>query len=399
MSIKLFFICLMLIGLTGCGAQKNSSNQASTLKLGNERIDKYVPLLKNKRVGIVANHTSIVNQTHLVDTLISLGVNIKKIFSPEHGFRGDGDAGEHIKNQVDERTGIPVISLYGNRKKPTHNEFKNLDIIVFDMQDVGVRIYTYISTMHYVMETCAEMNLPFLILDRPNPNGFYVDGPVLDTSFHSFVGMHPVPLVHGMTMGEFAQMINGEGWLDESKACNLTVIPCLNYTHDSTYVLPIPPSPNLPNQTSVYLYPSLGFFEGSVISVGRGTDFPFQVFGHPNFSGMEFSFTPVSKPGASQNPPYKGETCYGIDLRDYNPDFFLKERKINLEWLKFAYETYPKKEIFFNNFFNLLAGNSILKEQIKDGVAVDSIRKNWQPEIESFMETRKEYLLYPDFTE
>ncbi|MFP4555830.1 MAG: exo-beta-N-acetylmuramidase NamZ domain-containing protein [Bacteroidales bacterium] len=399
MLLKLLLISIMLIALASCSAQKNSNNQAKTIKLGNERIEEYIPLLNSKRVGIVANHTSIINNKHLVDTLTALGVNIKRIFSPEHGFRGEGDAGQHIKNQIDERTGIPVISLYGNRKKPTHDEFNNLDVIVFDMQDVGVRIYTYISTMHYVMETCAEMNLPFLILDRPNPNGFYVDGPVLDTSFRSFVGMHPVPLVHGMTMGEFAQMINGEGWLEESKECSLTVIPCLNYTHDSTYVLPVPPSPNLPNQTSVYLYPSLGFFEGSVISVGRGTNFPFQVFGHPNFHEMEFSFTPMSKPGASKNPPYKGETCHGIDLRDYNPDFFLKERRINLEWLKFAYEAYPNKEEFFNNFFNLLAGNNILKEQIKKGIDEETIRNSWNPAIQNFMKTREKYLLYPDFTE
>lgn len=366
--------------------------------LGPERLDTYLPLLADKRVGIVANHSTMVGQTHLVDTLLTHGVRIEKIFSPEHGFRGDGDAGELIKNHTDKRTGLPVISLYGNSKKPSHDDFCGLDVVVFDIQDVGVRFYTYISTMHYVMETCAEMNLPLIVLDRPNPNGFYVDGPILEPGYTSFVGIHPVPIVHGMTIGEFAQMINGEGWLPDSMMCHLTVIPNLNYTHDSTYVLPVGPSPNLPNQTSIYLYPSLGFFEGTQVSIGRGTDFPFQVFGHPAFSEMPFEFTPESRPGASTNPPLKGKPCRGVDLRDYTTNYFFGLRQLNLSWLLYAYASFPHKEKFFNSFFKLLAGNSTMQQQIEQGMDEQTIREAWQDDLKAFMKIREKYLLYPDFT-
>lgn len=346
----------------------------------------------------MANHSTILKNTHLVDSLISLGINVVKIFSPEHGFRGDGEAGEIIKNEIDSRTGVPVISLYGNQKKPSHSDFSELDIIIFDMQDVGVRFYTYISTMHYVMETAAELNLPVIVLDRPNPNGFYVDGPMLEIKFKSFVGMHPVPLVHGMTIGEFAKMINGEGWLANSLQCNLAVIPCLNYTHNSKYILPVRPSPNLPNQKSIYLYPSIGFFEGTSISLGRGTDFPFQVFGHPSFKQMPFAFIPESRPNASKNPPLKGEKCYGIDLRDYSDDFFYEMKQVNLSWLIFAYKSFDDKSKFFNSYFNLLAGNELLKQQIENGSDEETIRKGWELDLRRFREIRKKYLLYPDFT-
>lgn len=391
-------IAILLVTFACCGSPTQTYTETlKSIELGCEQMDEYLPLLVNKRIGIVANHSTTINGTHLVDSLLAVGINITKIFSPEHGFRGEGDAGELIKSHIDSRTGLPVISLYGSRKKPSHDDFSELDIIIFDMQDVGVRFYTYISTMHYVMETCAEMGLPLIILDRPNPNGFYVDGPTLDINYKSFVGMHPVPLVHGMTIGEYANMINGEGWLTNEISCNLNVIPCQNYTHDSTYVLPIKPSPNLPNQTSIYLYPSLGFFEGTVVSVGRGTDYPFQIFGHPDLNQMPFQFTPESRPGASKTPPLKGKKCYGIDLRDYQPEFFLELRQINLTWLIFAYQSFPKKDKFFNSYFNTLSGTNALRKQIETGVDEQTIRNSWQEDLNKFKLIREKYLLYPDF--
>ncbi len=366
--------------------------------VGCERIEEYIPLIRGKNVGIVANHSTLIQGKHLVDSLLSIGVAITKIYCPEHGFRGEGEAGELINNHLDTKTGLPVISLYGKSRKPSLVDLEGIDIILFDMQDVGVRYYTYISTMHYVMEACAENGIPIIVLDRPNPNGFYVDGPMLDTNFRSFVGMHPVPVVHGMTIGEFAQMINGEGWLANKIKCNLTVIPCLNYTHDSTYTLPIRPSPNLPNQTSIYLYPSLGFFEGTVVSIGRGTDFPFQVFGHSDFPETGFGFTPESRPGASKNPPLLGQQCNGYDLREYSEDFFLANRGINLQWLLFAYQSFPEKGKFFNSYFNLLAGGKILREQIEKGLDENTIRESWKSDVEIFTKIRSKYLLYKDFS-
>ena len=399
MALKTFLILLIFVGLSSCKSPQQKSEPADTLlKLGCEQTALYIPELMGKRVGIVANHSTIIQQTHLVDSLLTLGVDIKKIFSPEHGFRGQEDAGELIANYFDSQTGLPVISLYGAHKKPTHTDFEELDVVIFDMQDVGVRIYTYISTMHYVMETCAETGTPLLILDRPNPNGFYVDGPILDMKYTSFVGMHPVPLVHGMTVGEYAQMINGERWLSQGEICDLTVIPCLNYTHDSLYILPTRPSPNLPNQTAVYLYPSLGFFEGTIISVGRGTDYPFQIFGHPKLTDMEYRFTPVSTPGASKNPPYQDQLCYGIDLRDYNAQYFIELRQINLNWLIYSYQLFPEKEKFFNSYFNTLSGGPELRTRIERGDNEQSIKESWQEGISQFMALRKKYLLYPDFT-
>lgn len=397
--MKIHLIIFFCSTLACCGNpnKHNGSTNGGNIKLGAEQLNLLIPQIEGKRVGVVANHSTFIGKTHLVDSLLTLNIKVTKIFSPEHGFRGEGEAGEHIESHVDTKTGIPVISLYGSHKKPTHDDFSDLDIVIFDMQDVGVRFYTYISTMHYVMETCAEIGLPLIILDRPNPNGFYIDGPVLDTNYRSFVGMHPVPLVHGMTIGEFAQMINGEGWLSDSMTCSLTIIPCLNYTHDSTYILPIRPSPNLPNQTSIYLYPSLGFFEGTVVSIGRGTDFPFQVFGHPNFENLEFSFTPESRPGASKKPPLLGETCFGVDLRDYDASYFLEQRQIDLKWLIFAYQSYTEKGKFFNSYFNVLAGNSTLKKQIEEGLDEQVIRDSWKPGLDQFKSIRKKYLLYPDF--
>jgi len=371
--------------------------RAQEILPGARLMSNYLPLVQGKRVAVVANHTTLVGSKHLVDTLLSAGVTVKKIFSPEHGFRGDIEAGELIGNYTDKVTGLPVISLYGGSKKPKPADLSDVDVVIFDLQDVGVRFYTYISTMHYVMEACAENNKPLIILDRPNPNGFYVDGPVLDTAYRSFVGMHPVPLVHGMTIGEFAQMINGEGWLKGKIQCNLTVIPCRGYTHSMTTALPVRPSPNLPNHLSILLYPSLGLFEGTVVSVGRGTDYPFQVFGFPNFPDKGFRYIPVEKRGASLNPPYKGKPVYGIELRDYSVNYFLDRREIILDWLIYSYNNYPEKDKFFNNFFNLLAGTSVLRQQIENGLTPSEIRATWQPALEQFKLLRKKYLLYPDF--
>ena len=371
--------------------------RAQEILPGARLMSNYLPLVQGKRVAVVANHTTLVGSKHLVDTLLSVGVTVKKIFSPEHGFRGDIEAGELIGNYTDKVTGLPVISLYGGSKKPKPADLSDVDVLIFDLQDVGVRFYTYISTMHYVMEACAENNKPLIILDRPNPNGFYVDGPVLDTAYRSFVGMHPVPLVHGMTIGEFAQMINGEGWLKGKIQCNLTVIPCKGYNHSMTTALPVRPSPNLPNHLSILLYPSLGLFEGTVVSVGRGTDYPFQVFGFPNFPDKGFRYIPVEKRGASLNPPYKGKPVYGIDLRDYSVNYFLDRREIILDWLIYSYNNYPEKDKFFNNFFNLLAGTSVLRQQIENGLTPSEIRATWQPALEQFKLLRKKYLLYPDF--
>jgi len=371
--------------------------RAQEILPGARLMSNYLPLVQGKRVAVVANHTTLVGSKHLVDTLLSVGVTVKKIFSPEHGFRGDIEAGELIGNYTDKVTGLPVISLYGGSKKPKPADLSDVDVLIFDLQDVGVRFYTYISTMHYVMEACAENNKPLIILDRPNPNGFYVDGPVLDTAYRSFVGMHPVPLVHGMTIGEFAQMINGEGWLKGKIQCNLTVIPCKGYNHSMTTALPVRPSPNLPNHLSILLYPSLGLFEGTVVSVGRGTDYPFQVFGFPNFPDKGFRYIPVEKRGASLNPPYKGKPVYGIDLRDYSVNYFLDRREIILDWLIYSYNNYPEKDKFFNNFFNLLAGTSLLRQQIESGLTPSEIRATWQPALEQFKLLRKKYLLYPDF--
>lgn len=375
----------------------SSQDESKKVLVGAERVELYLPKIQNKNVAIVANHTSLVGGKHLVDTLLSLNVNIKKIFCPEHGFRGNIEAGELINNHTDTKTGLPVFSLYGGNKKPKSENLQDVDVVIFDLQDVGVRFYTYISTMHYVMEACAENNIPLIVLDRPNPNGFYVDGPVLDLKNTSFVGMHPVPLVHGLTVGEFAQMINGEEWLAGKVKCTLEVIPCAGYTHSRTYVLPVKPSPNLPNQISVLLYPSLGFFEGTTVSVGRGTDFPFQVFGYPSYPQKQFKFKPVEKVGASVNPPYKGKVCYGIDLRNYSVDYFIGRKSINLEWLMDSYRTYPNKEKFFNNFFRNLAGTPLLRKQIEDGMSAEAIRESWQPEMEKYKKIRKNYLLYPDF--
>jgi len=379
----------------GQGQETHSFNKG--IITGAERMDLYLSLLRNKSVAIVANQTARVKEAHLVDTLLSLGINVVKAFSPEHGFRGKLDAGEHVSNYVDEKTGIPIISLYGGNYKPKSNDLDGVEIVVFDIQDVGVRYYTYISTLHYVMEACAENDLPLLLLDRPNPNGFFVDGPVMEDGFQSFVGLHPVPLVHGMTIAEYAKMINGQGWLSDGVQCKLIHILCENYTHKEYYKLPVNPSPNLPNMASIYLYPSLGLFEGTIVSVGRGTDKPFQMIGHPTLSSGDIEFKPISKPGAKE-PPYKGEICKGHDLSDFGNRVMRNYGKLYLFWLKASYDNSKDRQgDFFNNYFNSLAGNATLKQQIIEGVSEEDIRKSWHEGLQVFKKVRRRYLLYPDF--
>ncbi|NOQ24094.1 MAG: DUF1343 domain-containing protein [Bacteroidales bacterium] len=392
---KYLFLFVILFSLSSVGQERKKD--FLFIKTGAEQTEKYVYFLKNKHVAVVANHTTNINGSHLVDSLLNLGVDIVKIFSPEHGFRGNADAGEHVKNYIDEKTKLPVISLYGNSKKPKLNDLENIDIVVFDLQDVGVRFYTYISTMHYVMEACAEMNVELLILDRPNPNGFYIDGPILDTAYQSFVGMHPVPIVHGMTIAEYAKMVNGEKWLKNGVKCDLSFIPCANYTHDSLYELPLNPSPNLQNMRSVYLYPSLGFFEGTSLSAGRGTEFPFQTFGGPDLQNVEFTFTPKSIDGASKYPKHKNQKCYGVDLREIEIEDLISQKEINLEWLLFGYENVKNKEQFFNSFFYNISGTDQLKNQILQGKSEKEIRKSWHSGLKKFKKIRRKYLIYKDF--
>lgn len=362
---------------------------------GSYRIDQYKGLIEGKSIAILANQTSMVGRTHLVDTLLALGMDIKVIFSPEHGFRNMADAGEKIESGKDPETGITLISLYGSHLKPTAEDLAGIDVVIFDIQDVGTRFYTYISTLHYVMEACAENKVRCMILDRPNPNGFYYDGNILDTAYRSFVGMHPVPIAHGMTVGEYAQMVNGECWLSGGLKCDLTVIACNNYTHSTYYVLPVKPSPNLPNKNSVYLYPSTCFFEGTNLSLGRGTSFPFQVYGSPHLPDRGFSFTPESVPGAT-NPPLLGVKCYGTDLRDATKNGLVPKPGVNLEWVIDAYRDFPDKEKFFTSYFDKLAGGSLIREQIIQGMTAEQIRETWKPGLEKFGKIRTKYLLYPD---
>ncbi len=360
---------------------------------GSSRIELYRGLIEGKKVAIVANQTSMVGQTHLVDNLLYIGTDIKVIFAPEHGFRNMADAGELIADGKDPQTGISLVSLYGSHRKPTPGDLAGIDVVIFDIQDVGARFYTYISTLHYVMESCAENNVKCIVLDRPNPNGFYFDGNILDTAYSSFVGMHPVPIVHGMTVGEYATMINGEGWLGNGVKCDLIVIKCKAYTHKTFYELPIKPSPNLPNQNSVYLYPSICFFEGTNISLGRGTSFPFQVYGSPLLPDKGFSFTPESVAGA-KNPPLLGIKCYGTDLRDAIARKIVPESQLNLDWLIDAYNEFPEKDKFFTSYFDLLAGGPVLREQIQKGMNAKQIRATWKEGLKKFSIIREKYLLY-----
>ena len=367
--------------------------QQPNVRTAAQRTDAYLPLLKGKRVGLLVNQTSMISPSaHLVDSLMSLKVNIVKIFSPEHGFRGTADAGEKVGNSRDSRTGLPIVSLYGSHRQATAADLADVDVLVFDVQDVGVRFYTYISTLEELMVSAAENNKPLIVLDRPNPNGHYIDGPILDTRFRSFVGMQPIPTVHGMTVGEYAKMLNGEGWLKGKVQCALTVVPCENYDHNTMYQLPVKPSPNLPNMRSIYLYPSTCLFEGTVFSLGRGTDKPFQVYGHPLLPKNGFSFTPKSVPGA-KSPVLMDSLCYGFDLTTIDP----LTDEIDLSYIINAYQLFPEKARFFNNFFDKLAGNDVLRKQIQQGMTAEAIRKSWEPGLQRFANIRKKYLLYTDF--
>jgi len=362
-----------------------------------ERLELYLPQLENKRVGIIVNQTSIVNSVHLIDTLLSLDMKIQKIFSPEHGFKGAADAGEKVEDGL--YKGIEVISLYGKNRKPSDSQIQDIDILVFDIQDVGVRFYTYISTMTYVMEAAAKNNVPVLVLDRPNPNGFYVDGPVLEREFESFVGLHKVPVVYGMTIGEYAIMINGERWLNNGLASELTVIPCKNYDHTMTYELPVKPSPNLPNLKSILLYPSLCFFEGTSLSIGRGTDKQFQIIGHPDVLGKTFSFTPKPGPGAA-NPKLNGVKCTGDDLSQIEISDLLSKKELNIDYLIEYYHLLKTEKIKFfndNNFFEKLAGTDKLRKAIITGYSANKIKDMWKADLINFKQIRKKYLLYKDF--
>jgi uncharacterized protein YbbC (DUF1343 family) len=371
-----------------------SSCTASKIPVpGAARFDQYRHIVEGKAVAIVANQTSMVNNTHIVDYLLNKGVNIVKILAPEHGFRELADAGEMIADGKDPVTGLPVVSLYGNHRKPTDGDLAGIETVIFDIQDVGVRFYTYLSTLHYILEACAENGIKCIVFDRPNPNGFYIDGNIPDTAYSSFVGMHPVPVVHGMTTGEYAGMINGEGWLKGGIKCDLTVIRCTGYDHKMYYELPVRPSPNLPNQTAVYLYPSICFFEGTNISLGRGTAFPFQVYGSPLLPDKGFSFTPESVPGA-KNPPLLGINCFGVDLRDAIKNNIVPASQLNLEWVIDAYNNYPDKDKFFIPYFDVLAGGPVLREQIQKGMSAEEIRESWKEGLKNFGKTRDKYLLY-----
>lgn len=382
---------------------------AQKIEPGAHQTEQYIPQLLGKRVGIFANHTATIGNMHLVDSLQKLGIRITKIFGPEHGFRGTADAGEKVDTYTDAATGIPVISLYGKKRKPSADDLADVDVLIFDIQDVGVRFYTFISSLEEFMESAAEFNKPLLVLDRPNPNGFYVDGPVLDTTFRSFVGMQPVPVVYGMTMGEYALMLLGEKWLrmplDHYNTLRMQVVKCSGYTHSSKYQLPIKPSPNLPTPGSIYWYPSTCFFEGTSLSEGRGTDFPFQVFGHPSLPNNLYKFTPTSRDGA-KSPKLMNQTCYGwLVMGSENKNFSRNKHAVQLKFVLEAYKLFPNKDSFFlhprskkptDYFFNKLAGYDMMSE-IVAGKTEDQIKAGWQPKLTAFKTIRKKYLLYPDF--
>jgi uncharacterized protein YbbC (DUF1343 family) len=404
---KFILVLFVVLIQTSCSGNKttqvdNNNFDKDTLALnllltGAEQTHLYFPLIENQKIGIVTNQTGVIGNVHIVDSLVSAGMNVEKIFAPEHGFRGDAEAGEKFSSNIDQRTGIEVVSLYGANLIPKKEDIEVLDLVIFDIQDVGARFYTYISTMHHVMEVCAQTNVQLIILDRPNPNGFYVDGPILDMEYQSFIGMHPIPIVHGLTVGELAMMINGEGWLSGGKKCDVTVVPVSGYTHSTLYHLPIPPSPNLPNMASVYLYPSLCLFEGTVMSVGRGTDTPFEIFGHPLYNNKSFRFVPESRPGFAAKPPFMGEECFGLSVSEF-ADSIIENPRLILSWLIESYEFLHSKTNFFrSNMFEKLTGSTTMRKQIIAGKTEEEIRSSWQSQLDEYKKMRKKYLLYDDF--
>lgn len=395
-------IFLLIILCSGCGARAQKDQalrlvRQSELQTAAQQTGEYFPFLKGKKVAVVANHSSKIGRTHLVDSLMNAGIEIGCIFTPEHGFRGTADAGEKVATTTDPLSGIQVYSLYGDKKKPDAVMLQGIEVVCFDLQDVGVRFYTYISTLTYVMEACAEHDIPIVVLDRPNPNGFYVDGPVLEPAFRSFVGLHPVPVVYGLTIGEYAMMVNGEGWLKNGLQCKLTVVKLKGYDRNMIVMLEEKPSPNLASWEAVYLYPSLCLFEGTVVSVGRGTPTPFEVFGHPDMTAAQFnySFKPQPMPGAKE-PKLNGKTCRGKNLKPHAAAFRQNPRQLQLAWLTEAWQSLKDKDGFFNNYFNTLAGTARLRSQIETGISEEAIRAQWQPGLDAYKKIRAKYLLYPD---
>ena len=382
---------------------QQSLQSTPNLLTGADQTEKYLPLLIGKRIGILANPTTVIGQTHLVDSLQKLGIQIVKVFGPEHGFRGNASAGAKVSDEIDPVTGIPVISLYGSKSKPSKEDLPDIDLMIYDLQDVGCRFYTNINALARLMEACAENNKELLILDRPNPNGYFIDGPVLDMKLKSGIGMFPIPISHGLTIGEFAQMVNGEGWLANKEKCKITIISVANYSHVMPYTLPVKPSPNLNTQQSILLYPSLCLFEGTMISQGRGTYFPFSVLGNPDLQNVyTFSFTPTSIKGMAETPLHMNKPCYGLDLRKYDLPILKKLKQINISWMIELYKAYPYKEKFFDykqskemGNIDKLVGTTEFKEQIIAGVSETEIRKSWEPGLSAFKEKRKKYLLYP----
>jgi uncharacterized protein YbbC (DUF1343 family) len=400
----LFFIATILVSIISCTAQKTMQHgKGGGIRTGAEQTEKYLPYLQGKRVAILANQTSIIGKTHLVDSLLKLGVNIVKVFGPEHGFRGKASAGDTLADEVDKKTGIPIISLYGAKNKPTKADLADVDIMMYDLQDVGVRFYTNINALSRLMEACYENGKELLILDRPNPNGYLIDGAVLDMKYRSGIGMFPIPMSHGLTVGEFAQMANGQGWLTNKVKCNIRIIPVANYHHDMPYTLPVSPSPNLNTQRAVLLYPSTCMFEGVYLNHGRGTYFPFTVIGSPELKGIyDFSYTPTGIKGMAETPLFMNEVCYGLDLRNYDTELLRKSRKINIQWIMELYKAHPHKEKFFDsklsrqmNNIEIQIGSGLFRQQIIDGVPEEQIRASWEPALTEYKVMRKKYLLYP----
>ena len=407
--MKLFYLVATLLVFCVSGYSFNESAASNQTRAKNEKIitgadqpEEYLPFLKGKRVGILGNQTTVVGNKHLVDFLLSKGINVVKVFGPEHGFRGNASAGVKVTDERDPATGIKIVSLYGAKRKPSREDLADVDVMIYDVQDVGVRFYTYINVLRDVMESCAEFKKELLVLDRPNPNGYLIDGPILDMSLKSGIGQFPIPIAHGLTIAEFAQMVNGEGWMANKMVAKLKIVRVRNYNHDMEYVLPVKPSPNLNTQQSIMLYPSTCLFEGTKLNHGRGTLSPFAVIGSPLLKGKyDFSFTPVSIPGMSETPLYMNEVCYALDLRNYDVSQLRKSKKLNLKWMMELYQAYPEKQNFFDKSFSKqindidkLAGTRDFKQQIIDGKTEDEIRKSWEPGLTNYKKTRQKYLLY-----